>query len=722
MVGLWYYIYRMKFFDEQTAIDLEFDQIRSWLSEYCKTESASSSLSRLQPYRSSKEVVRRLDLVHELQLIRNQGITFPRMEFRELKKEIRLLGIQGSVIELEGIVNLLDASRFVNALFAFFKEYKDLYPELKRLLNDAHSTKAIENAISKVLDRRMQVKDDASPDLLRIRQRMNRCKQQINRNFEKALKAAQQNGFIDDLKENIIGNRRVLTIVSNHKRQVEGNVLGSSKTGSLTYIEPQSNIQLNGEYDQLLDDERLEIRKIFAELTNFFRDYYELIQAYQKIVVAFDEVNARERLAKKLNGVKPMINLKDQHCEYKDAYHPILLFQNQSEGLTTIPQTFYLKSDSRLLVISGPNAGGKSITLKTVGLIQLMFQSGLLVPLSSRSKLGFFDYILSDIGDNQSIANQLSTYSHRLQRMRFFLDKLGSKTLLLLDEFGTGSDPELGGALAEVFFEEIYEKQCFGVITTHYSNIKLRAAQLPEAMNANMLFNRKTLKPEYQLEVGQPGSSFTFEVAQMNGIPHKMLKAAKQKVDSQKIQMDQLISDLQKDRSILKKLKDENYQAKLAMEESREEYEEKSSHFEQRLSKQQQLIEKNNKYLNHGKKMAQFIEGFPTSSKKKQTDFINEVKRYLAIEKSKIEVSIKKAAEAAKKKRLEAEKRNQKNKPKKNRIAKQKITEKPLAIGVRAKLKNSKQVGEVVKIEGEEITLVFGQMKAKVKRNQLRVV
>jgi DNA mismatch repair protein MutS2 len=712
----------MKFFDEQTALDLEFDQIRSWLSGYCKTETAASRLAKLQPYRSSREVVRRLDLVHELQLVRNQGLTFPRMEFRELNKEIRLLGIQGSVIELEGIINLLDASRFVNALFAFFKEYPDQFRELSKLLQNAHPTKAIEKEINKILDHRMQVKDDASPDLLRIRQRMNRCKQQINRNFEKALKSAKQNGYIDDLKENIIGNRRVLTIVSNHKRQVEGNVLGSSKTGSLTYIEPQNNIGLNSEYDQLLDDERIEIRRIFAELTNFFRDYYELIEAYQKILVAFDEVNARERLANKLNGVKPQINLQDQDCEYKDAYHPILWVQNQTENLPTIPQSFYLRMEARLLVISGPNAGGKSITLKTVGLTQLMFQSGLLVPLSTKSKLGFFDYILSDIGDNQSIANQLSTYSHRLQRMRFFLDKLGSKTLLLLDEFGTGSDPELGGALAEVFFEEIYEKQCFGVITTHYSNIKLRAAQLSEAMNANMLFNRKTLKPEYQLEVGQPGSSFTFEVAQMNGIPKQMLSAAKQKVDSQKIQMDQLISDLQKDRSILKKLKNDNYQAKLDMEASREEYEEKSEHFEQRLSKQQKLIEKNNKYLNHGKKMAQFIEEFPSASKKKQNEFLNEVKRYLAIEKSKIEARIKKAAEVAKKKRLEAEKRNQASKPKKAKKAKSKAIEKPLEVGVRAKLQNSRQIGEVVKIEGEEVTVVFGQMKAKVKKSQLKVV
>lgn len=708
----------MKFFDEQTAVDLEFDKIRALLTEYCRTTTAAERMMKLRPYRNHKEIAYQLELVHELQLIRNRGLLFPRMDFNELKKEIRMLNITASVIELEGIINLLDASRFVNSLIAFFKEYHLDFPNLIGILQKAHPTKIIENEIEAVLDKRMQVKDDASVELLRIRQLINRRKQQINRNFEKALKSAISSGYIDDLKESYIGNRRVLSILSSHKRKVDGNVMGSSKTGSLTYIEPQNNIALNAELDQLLDDEHKEIRRIFAELTNFFRKHLELIEAYQDILVKYDELNAREKLAKKLDAVKPRINFESRDMVLKEAVHPILLLKNQEASLPTISQSFDLTSENRLLVISGPNAGGKSITLKTVGLLQLMFQSGLLLPLSSDSTMAFFDFILSDIGDNQSIENQLSTYSYRLQRMNFFLGKLGDRSLLLLDEFGTGSDPELGGALAEVFFEEIYHAGCFGVITTHYSNIKLKAAQLEEAVNANMLFNRKTLKAEYQLEVGQPGSSFTFEVAKMNGIPNQMLVKARQKVDGQKIQMDQLISDLQKDRSILKKLKDESYLARIEMEESKEDFEEKSQHFEERLSKQQNLINKNNKYLNQGKKMAQFIQEYPSGSKKKQLAYLNEVKKYLAMEKSKIEDAIKRSQEAAIKKEealkaRQSKKRNSKSQKKDSPKAKS------IVVGGKAKLKQSRQIGEVISINGNEALIAFGNMKAKVKLRDL---
>ena len=709
----------MKFFDEKTAVDLEFDQIRSWLSGFCITDTVADRLSTLHPYRDQKEVEYRLNLSHELQLIRNRGVRFPRMEFQELTKEIQLLNINASVLELEAIVKILDASRFVNELFAFFKEHYTDYLTLKTLLEGAHYTKDIEKEIDKILDKRLNVKDDASAELLRIRQGINSKKKQINRNFDKALKSARASGYIDDISENVIDNRRVMTVISTYKRQVEGSILGSSKTGSLTYIEPRVNQALNFELDQLIDDERKEIRKILAELTDFLRGYLDLISSYQNILCAFDEVNAKVKLAQKIEGVKPVINFENQDTFLKDAYHPILKVKNDAVKLKTMPQTFSLKKGSRLLVISGPNAGGKSITLKTMGLLQIMFQSALLVPVSTKSTMGFFDYVLSDIGDNQSIENQLSTYSYRLQRMNFFLGKTSTKTLLLLDEFGTGSDPELGGALAEVFFETIYEVGCFGVITTHYSNIKLKAAQLPEAVNANMIFNRNTLAPEYLLAVGQPGSSFTFEVAQMNGIPHEMLKRAKAKVDGQKIKLDKLISDLQRDKSILQKLKKESYEANRQMSASKEEFEEKSAHYEERLKTQQQLIEKNNKFLNHGKKMSQFIQNYPSKSKAKQTEYLKELKKYVVVEKSKIEMALRKTQEVQKLK--EEAQKSKGNKPKQARL--QPVnTEKPLLVGSRVKIKNTKQAGDILSLDGKEATIAFGNLKAKVKLEKLIVI
>jgi len=709
----------MKFFDEKTAVDLEFDQIRAWLAQSCITETVADKLSKLHPYRDPKEVEYRLNISHDLQLIRNRGVRFPRMEFQELNKEIQLLNINASVLELDAVVKILDASRFVNELFLFFKEHHSEYLSLKTLLEGAHYTKDIEKEIDKILDKRLNVKDDASAELLRIRQSIASRKKQINRNFDKAIKSARASGYIDDISENVIDNRRVMTVISTYKRQVDGSILGSSKTGSLTYIEPKVNQSLNFELDQLIDDERKEIRRILAELTNFLRGYLDLIVSYQKILCAFDEVNARVKLAQKINGVRPIINFQNQDTELIDAFHPILMVKNEAVKLKTVPQSFSLKKDSRLLVISGPNAGGKSITLKTMGLLQIMFQSALLVPVSTKSKMAFFDYVLSDIGDNQSIENQLSTYSYRLQRMNFFLGKTSPKTLLLLDEFGTGSDPELGGALAEVFFETIYEEGCFGVITTHYSNIKLKAAQLPEAINANMIFNRNTLVPEYQLAVGQPGSSFTFEVAQMNGIPPEMLKRAKAKVDGQKIELDKLISDLQRDKSILQKLKKESYTANQEMAASKEEFEEKSTHYEERLKTQQQLIEKNNKFLNHGKKMSQFIQTYPSTSKPKQTEHLKELKKYITIEKSKIEMALRKTQEIQKLK--EAAENAKGNKQKRKRPVPAK-TEKPLLVGSRVKIKNTKQAGDVLSLDGKEATIAFGNLKAKVKLEKLVVV
>lgn len=709
----------MKFFDEKTALDLEFDQIRLMLQQACITKTAKEKFQHLIPLRSAKKIQFELDLAHELQLIRNRGITFPRIEFEELTKEIRLLEIQSSVLELEGIVRVLDASRFVNALFLFFKEHYTDYFILKNLLQNAYYTKDIENAIEKILDKRLQVKDDASPDLLYIRQSIHSKRKQINRNFDKAVRYAKSKGYIDDISENVIDNRRVLTIISTYKRQVEGSILGSSKTGNFTYIEPKVNQILNRELDQFIDDEKKEIQRIFAALTNTLREFSDLIENYQRILVKFDFVNAKVKVAAKMNALRPEINFKNQDSYLKEAYHPLLFLKNKETGLPTVPQSFELKKAKRLLVISGPNAGGKSITLKTMGLLQIMFQSGLLIPLSSRSKMAFFDYILSDIGDNQSIENQLSTYSYRLQRMKFFLKKMGEKTLLLLDEFGTGSDPELGGALAEVFFETIYERSCYGVITTHYSNIKLKAAELPEAINANMMFNRATLAPEYQLVVGQPGSSFTFEVAQMNGIPHDMLRLAREKVDGNKLKFDKLIVDLQKEKSTLHRMRKESSISKRKMEESKEDYEEKSAKFDERLASQQQLIEKNNKYLNHGKKMSQFVQNYPSKSKAKQTAYLKEVKKYITIEKAKIEAAVKKAQEVERKK---AEEQKAKSKIGKRPRNKKVVTKKPLIVGARVKLKNSRQSGEVMSIEANEATVAFGNLKAKVAVEKLIVL
>ena len=289
--------------------------------------------------------------------------------------------------------------------------------------------------------------------------------------------------------------------------------------------------------------------------------------------------------------------LNEKKIYLRDAYHPILLEENQEKKIETIPQTLELNDKQQIIVISGPNAGGKSITLKTIGLLQLMLQSGILIPVHEKSEISIFDNILTDIGDNQSIENQLSTYSYRLKNMRNFLRKCNSSTLFLIDEFGTGSDPELGGALAEVFLEEFYDNGAFGIITTHYANLKVLASELDHVANGNMQFDERTLEPLFKLHIGQAGSSFTFEVAQKNGIPFRLINRAKKKVEREKIRLDKTISKLQKERNRLQQTTDKLEREKIDSKENSEKLISEKLKVQEKLNSFQELYDQNQKML-----------------------------------------------------------------------------------------------------------------------------
>ena len=295
-------------------------------------------------------------------------------------------------------------------------------------------------------------------------------------------------------------------------------------------------------------DEKQEVIKILRDLSTTIRPMVSLLEEYFEFLIHMDSIGAKAKYAQEINAILPKIS-RTKKIFFKNAYHPVLWRKNRKQNLHTVPQTIELNEQQQIIVISGPNAGGKSITLKTIGLLQIMVQSGILIPVDERSETHIFDIVLTDIGDNQSIENQLSTYSYRLKNMRNFLRRCNENTLFLIDEFGTGSDPELGGALAEIFLEEFYHKKAFGIITTHYSNLKVLAAELENVTNANMQFDERSLEPLYKLFVGQAGSSFTFEVAQKNGIPFSLINKAKKRVDTEKVRLDKTISKLQKERN-----------------------------------------------------------------------------------------------------------------------------------------------------------------------------
>lgn len=699
--------------DEQTLEDLEFTTIREWLIEFAIGPTLVKEFNDLRPYTNEQELRKELLRVDEFKKIRIEGETFPAIQFEELESEIKLLPIQNASIPLEGFIRILNASKLANQVIYFFDKRESDYPEMAKITSGIYHTTELIDAIELVFDKYGNVKDDASEELTNIRQNIQHVKKQINKNFQKELRRLAKDHILGDTKETFINERRVLTILSSHKRKVAGNIVGASKTGSLTYIEPEINVPLNNELELLEDDERKEIFRILQVLKKQLLNHLELIQAYQLFLVNIDRIQAKTRLALQINGNLPSLS-ENQETELIDAFHPILWVNNQAQKKSTHPQRITMSKFARMLVISGPNAGGKSITLKTVGLLQIMLQSGLLLPIHKNSVMCLYQNILSDIGDNQSISNELSTYSYRLKRMNTFLEVANKKTLFLLDEFGTGSDPDLGGALAEVIFETLYNKKSFAVITTHYNNIKLKADILKNAVNGSMLFNTETLEPTYTFSAGQPGSSFTFEVAKINGIPDEIIAEAKNRLDDKKVKMDRLLNELQKEKSYLKRLNKEHIIAQELASDSLEKYEEKRELYETKLQSIRENRELNSKLNQYGKKLLSYIEKYNLNTKKKSINnsLLEEVRKYLAVEKSKI-------ASAKEQTKMERIKNRQKKKSPKAQPKQDVHNRSRIKAGSRVKLITSRQIGTVEEINGENVVVTFGFAKMKVKLDKL---
>jgi len=696
--------------DQQTLHDLEFEAIKNWLEKFCIGPTALQQVKTLQPKNQFQVLRQELKRLDELRQVRVHGEKFPLLEFEELEQEIKLLGIQRSVISLEGFRRIYQASELVNAVVLFFENALFKYPLLEQLTEDVYYTKEIIEQIDQVFDRNGQIKDDASTELFEIRARIRVLRNQINKNFDKELRRYNKDKVLAETLETFVNERRVLTVLSTFKRKVPGNIHGSSKTGSLTFIEPLVNVPLNNELEFLFDDERKEIHRILQALTALMVQYRPLIGAYQILLTRIDFLNAKCKLALEMEAVLPAIN---QHPSFqlKQAYHPLLRKANSAAGKSTFAQNVSLLQKSRMLVISGPNAGGKSITLKTIGLLQLMLQAGLLVPVAPDSQMCFFKQIYSDIGDNQSIENELSTYSYRLQRMKFFLGRANAQTLLLLDEFGTGSDPELGAALAEVFFEQMYALKSFAVITTHYSNIKLKADELPQAFNGCMLFNEKDLSPLYQFSSGQPGSSFTFEVAQLNGISKELIKEAKLRLDQQKVRLDKLLSSLQKERNQLLAQNKRLEEAAKAAEKAGLQHEQEIQKLVHKQTQVTQVQESSQRQLQAGKKMLAFIEKFNVSSRKKDinTTLFQELTQYLRLEKSKQTIKKKAPLPAPT------------QKPTKKEVQRaEKYEQERIKVGAQVQLIQTNRIGIVEEMKGKQLTVIFGQARIKVSLEKLR--
>ena len=711
---------------EKTLQDLQFPTVLETLSDICNTDIGKEKALKITPFKEKETLMEALLQTSEYVSSFQNNNAIPNHGFDAITHEIKFLGIEDSFLEVGSFRKIATLSATSNFLLNFLKKFEDYYPNLNARATRVEYTKNIITLIDEVVDKYGEIKDNASPDLLNIRRNMNVVRGKVNQSFGVALSQYNSLGYLDDIKESFVQNRRVLAVLAMYRRKVKGTILGSSKTGSIAYIEPEATLRYSRELSNLEYEEKEEITRILKQLSNAIRPYLPLLIKYQEFLSDIDVIAAKAKYANKINAILPQIS-EERRLFLRDAYHPILYLNNKQKNEVTHPQTIELNQDNRIIVISGPNAGGKTISLKTVGLLQLMLQSGMLIPVHERSETFLFDRILTDIGDNQSIENHLSTYSYRLKNMNYFLKKCNRKTMFLIDEFGTGSDPDLGGALAEIFLEEFYHREAFGIITTHYSNLKILANELPCAQNANMLFDEKTLEPLYKLVLGQAGSSFTFEVAQKNGIPFGLINRAKKKIETGKVRFDKTIATLQKERSKLEKtsqvLKEEESKAR---EESKK-MENINVKIKQKLESYQELYDSNQKTIYIGQKIEDISEKYFNNKNKKE--LIGEFLKIIEIENSKRKKISAKEAKVITEKKKEIIKEVEVKVEEIRTIKKEKklkpVVEKPkpiLKLGDRVRMADGKAVGTIDSIEKNKATVNYGIFTSKVSLDELELV
>lgn len=712
--------------------DLEFPVVCEQISELCITGQGKEKALSIQPYPNYKKTVFGLDQTNEYFNSKTQDQPIPNHGFDSIQSEIKLLGIEGSVIEITGFRKISSISEIVNTHLKFFRKYSEIYPALSETVSHIEYDKSLTDRIDGIIDRFGEMKDDASPLLQDLRRSINSIRGKINSSFNSALTNYQSYGYLDEIKESVVENVRVLAVKAMYRRKVKGGIMGNSKTGSIVYIQPETTFRYTRELNNLEYEEKEEVKRILKELTEFTRPYREVLIEYQDLLSELDVISAKSKYAEKINGILPKIT-KERELHLMEAYHPLLYLNNKKKGDKTFPQSIELMPDNRIMVISGPNAGGKSITLKTVGLLQVMIQSGILIPVHEYSRMCLFSKVLTDIGDNQSIENHLSTYSYRLKNMNYFLRKCDDKTLFLIDEFGTGSDPELGGALAETFLEVFYEKGSYGILTTHYANLKKLANELPDMSNANMMFDNHTLEPIYKLQVGEAGSSFTFEVAQKNGIPYSLINRSKKKVEKGKIRFDRSIAKLQKERSVLRKTTDSLKTKEDRAAAEKEKLEEINLRVQQKLENYQELYDSNQRLIYLGQKVNDLSEKYFNNKKKKE--LIGEFIKIVEIENSKRkkedvkEQKRKKAKERQLKqevqKKIKPIREKKKEEKKKEEEIKKQEANKPkakLKIGDRVRLEDGKAVGSIDNIEKGKAIVNYGMFTTSVGLEQLELV
>lgn len=694
----------IKFFPESALVQLEFEKVKTLLALHCRTEYAKEKADNLRVHTKKDFIATDLQQSNEFKIILQSALYFPNDFVLNMQKELKLLGIPGAVLKGEDFLRIKKLAENTGNIFRWFdNERRDAYPGLAKVIEDTYYEKVINELIDEILDETGTVKDTASEELEQIRMSLYKKRTELRRMFDKIVAKLNKNGYLADIEESFMNGRRVLAVFAEQKRMVKGVMHGESDSRKTTFIEPEETTELNNEIFSLEHDESREVYRILRTLTQKLSVYASLLKTYHNIAGEYDFIRAKAKFAGEYNGSYPQVNDK-AHVHLINAYHPLLFLYNTKNNKPTIPVNLNLNDKQRILVISGPNAGGKTVTLKTVGLLQLMLQSGLLVPVHPDSEMGIFKQILIHIGDTQSLEFELSTYSSHLKNMKHFMENANGKTLFFIDELGSGSDPNLGGAFAEVIMEELAHKHSFGIVTTHYLNLKVMANKVPGIINGAMQFDEKNLLPLYKLNVGKPGSSYTFSIAERIGLEKRLIEKARKLVDEDHFTLDKLLNRTEQD---LQKIDKEKFELQKLLKEN----ERLKKEMNQVLNKEkhQQEIEK----LKHQNKISEDKLAYLKDMERRLKSMIIEWR------KSEDKAQVIKMIQALlfnQKEKFTVEKQQKKLNEKFEEIGGD------IIIGAKVKMKQNRQVGIVKEIKGKKAVLQVGVMPITVELKDLVVV
>ena len=676
----------------------------------------------------------------EFRRMQEETDDFPLQYFFDMRASIKRIRIEGTHLEENEIFDLRRSLETIAGIVKFLNRSNDDgnydYPTLHALTENVLTFPDLIRRIDQILDKYGKIKDTASPRLAEIRSQLRKAEGSVSRTLYNILHAAQSEGLVEkDVTPTLRDGRLVVPIAPAMKRRIKGIVHDESSTGKTVFVEPTEVVEANNRIRELEADERREIIVILTEFSKLVRPHVDdIIYAYQ-LLAEIDFIRARAEFARLTNGIEPEVSAKPV-VDWITAKHPLLWLALKKQDKPIVPLDIMLTKDRHILIISGPNAGGKSVCLKTVGLLQYMLQCGLSFPVSERSKVGIFADIMIDIGDEQSIENDLSTYSSHLLNMKNMMKQANENTLLLIDEFGTGTEPQIGGAMAEAVLNQFVKKHAWGVITTHYQNLKHYADSHDGIANGAMLYDRHEMRPLFQLAIGQPGSSFAIEIARKTGIPDEVIREASDIVGSDYIQSDKYLQDIVRDKRYWENKRQNVHQREKDLEKTIAKYEEEIKELAQkrkeilRQAKEQaqELLKESNRNIENTIREIRECQAEKEETKRLREE-LNAFKEDVS------EIDTKSADDLIEKKMrqiMERKERREKRKKEKKENAGKPTTigtklptpsalaeQQTFCVGDNVRMRGLTTVGTVEAISGKEATVIFGDVRTKVKMSRL---